>query len=691
MNRLFAPVSSLTGIGKKTAETLEGFTGGVVCDLLWHLPVGLIDRRYRPPLVEAEDGRIATFEVEIVQHKPPPRGRRGLPYRVLCRNDTGFLTLVFFHAKADWLTRSLPVGEMRIVSGRLERYRETLQIVHPDHMLAADEFEKLPPIEPTYPLTANLSGRVLVKALAGLMPEIPALPEWHDPAQLAAQKWPDWQSAVRRVHQPVEADDLTPLAPARARLAYDELLAHQLVLALMRRQQRRRPGRAFEGTGKLQGALHDRLPFTLTGAQSEAIAEIARDLAAETRMARLLQGDVGSGKTLVALTAILQVIESGAQAALMAPTELLAAQHAATLAPHLDALGIAYRSITGRNKGQKRAEALGALADGSAQLAIGTHGLFQEDVAFADLGLVVVDEQHRFGVRQRMRLAAKGHGVDMLVMTATPIPRTLTLTIYGDMDVSRMHEKPPGRQSVETRAIAMTRTEEIVEGLERVLGRGERIYWVCPLVAESEALDLAAVEDRFKTLRARYGDAVGLVHGQMKPAEKDKTMDAFRRGDISLLVGTTVIEVGVDVPEATVMVVEHAERFGLAQLHQLRGRVGRGAAQSSCILLYRAPLGENARARLRIMRETEDGFAIAEEDLRLRGAGEVLGTRQSGLPAFRLADLHHHASMLPTIADEVRKILEHDDPELTGERGQALRCLLYLFRLEEVIGYLQSG
>ena len=685
---LFADATTLPGIGPKLGKILGEFTGNKIIDLLFHLPSNLIDRQYRPSLAEVEDGRIATFEVEVMKHEAPRR--RNLPYRILCGNETGYLSLVFFHARGDWLGKAMPEGAKRMVSGRVERFREQLQIVHPDHMLPQAEFDKLPIVEPVYPLTAGLSAKVLMKAIQAALPQVPELPEWQEEEWLKKQGWSDWRSATQAAHRPENMAALEPTHLVRARLAYDELLAHQLVLALVRRDRKKQQGRAYQSGDELHVRLRSLLPFPLTGSQESAISDIAEDMAAPMRMLRLLQGDVGSGKTVVAVMAMLQAVANGAQAALMAPTEILARQHAETLGPWLDELGIRWQVMTARNKGKLRKESLDAVASGDAQIAIGTHALFQDDVAFADLGLAVVDEQHRFGVQQRMALSSKGNGVDVLVMTATPIPRTLTLTAYGDMDVSRMPDKPPGRKPVDTRVISMDRYAEVAQGLGNALQDGARVYWVCPLVSESELIDLAAAEDRANALRAIYGDKVGLVHGQMKAADKDAVMARFASGEISILVATTVIEVGVNVPEATVMVIEHAERFGLAQLHQLRGRVGRGLDKSSCVLLYRGPLGETAKARLGIMRETEDGFKIAEEDLRLRGAGEVLGTRQSGLPAFRLADLEAHADLLPAVHDDVKLLLERD-PLLKSPRGEALRVLLYLFRRDEAIRFLQSG
>jgi ATP-dependent DNA helicase RecG len=692
LDPLFADATTLPGIGPKLGKLLGEFTGDKIIDLLHHLPSNLIDRQYRPALNLVEDGRIATFEVTVVKHDAPPnRGRaRNLPYRILCQNDTGYLTLVFFRARGDWLSKVMPEGAVRLVSGRVERFRENLQIVHPDHMLPKAEFEALPIIEPVYPLTAGLSAKVLMKAVQAALPALPDLPEWQEENWLAKQGWDSWKSSVTQAHRPDANDALDPHHPVRARLAYDELLAHQLVLALVRCQRRQIKGRAYPEAKSLPQSLLALLPFPLTGSQEAAIADIRADMATPNRMLRLLQGDVGSGKTVVAVMAMLQAVESGAQAALMAPTEILARQHAETLGLWLDELGVSWQLMTARNKGKLRSESLAALENGDVQIAIGTHALFQDDVVFHDLGLAVVDEQHRFGVQQRMALSSKGDGVDVLVMTATPIPRTLTLTAYGDMDVSRMPDKPPGRKPVDTRVISMDRYADVANSIGNALQEGARVYWVCPLVSESELIDLAAAEDRANALREIYGDAVGLVHGQMPPANKDEVMARFAAGEIKILVATTVIEVGVNVPEATVMVIEHAERFGLAQLHQLRGRVGRGLDKSSCILLYRGPLGETSKARLTIMRETEDGFRIAEEDLRLRGAGEVLGTRQSGLPSFRLADLEAHADLLPAVHDDVKLQLERD-PQLDSPRGQALRALLYLFRRDEAIRFLQSG
>jgi ATP-dependent DNA helicase RecG len=688
----FAPVSSLPGIGPRNAKLVEKLAGPKIADLYWHLPTGLIDRRFAPKIAEAPAGTIATITVHIDSHIKPANPR--LPYKVLCSDETGTLVLVFFHGQEDWFRRMLPVGSIRIVSGRLELFGQAIQMSHPDRIAAPEEAARLQTVEPIYPLTTGLQAKTLTKAIAAALDRAPKLLEWGDPAYCRRQGWPDWRSALIAAHHPMVEADLSPQAVPRVRLAYDELLANQLALALIRAHTRRIAGRRLVGDGRLRRKVLAALPYTLTNAQTQAVEEIITDLASGQRMLRLLHGDVGSGKTVVALLAMLVAVEEGTQCALMAPTEVLARQHYERLAPLANAAGARLGLLTGRDKGKTRAGMLTAIADGTVDILVGTHALFQEEVIFRDLALVVIDEQHRFGVHQRLTLAAKGSGekgdAAVLVTTATPIPRTLTLTAYGDMAVSRLFEKPPGRQPIDTRAIPLERLAEVIEAVRRKVLSGDRIYWVCPLIADSEDVDLAAAEHRFRELSDLFGERVGLVHGRMKAPDKDAAMAHFAEGRTSILVATTVIEVGIDVPAATVIVIEHAERFGLAQLHQLRGRVGRGSDQSTCLLLYAGPLGDSAKARLQILRETEDGFRIAEEDLRLRGAGELLGTRQSGVAEFRLADLTVHADLLVAARDDARLILNHD-PDLASDRGRALRALLYLFERDAAVRYLRSG
>lgn len=685
---LFAPVSSLKGIGPRLAALVERVAGARVLDLLWHLPINLVDRRHAPTVADTAPGEIATLTVTVGPHHLPHNKRQ--PYKVVCSDDTGFVTLVFFHAKPDYLARVLPEGQTRIVSGKVDVYSGERQMTHPDHIVPAAERESVLRVEPVYPLTEGLSARVMARAVADAVEQAPDLPEWADPGLIDARGWISWQASLKRAHHPESRADLSAEAPARARLAYDELLAGQLAILLMRRQQRHLKGRELAGDGSLREKALAALPFELTHSQNEAMLEIVGDMAHPSRMLRLLQGDVGSGKTVVALLAMLIAVEAGTQAALMAPTEILARQHFATIEPLAKAAGVRVAILTGRDKGKAREQILTALKDGHIDIVVGTHALFSTDVEIKDLGLAVIDEQHRFGVHQRMALSAKGHQIDTLVMTATPIPRTLLLAAYGDMDTSRLTEKPAGRQPVDTRALPLDKVDEVIGGLKRAIAGGARAYWVCPLVEDSETSELAAATARHAHLERLFPGRVGLVHGRLSGAEKEKTMQAFAAGELDILVATTVIEVGVDVPEATVMVIEHAERFGLSQLHQLRGRVGRGTGKSSCLLLYQTPLGETAKARIDIMRQTEDGFRIAEEDLRLRGGGDPLGARQSGQPVFKLADLAFHGDLLEAARHDAQMVLEKD-PNLESARGQALRTLLYLFERDQGVRLLRSG
>jgi len=686
---LYAKLTTLAGVGPKLAKLIEKVANGEhVVDLLWVLPTGIIDRRSRPQIAHATPGKIATLKVQVEDHLKPRTSR--LPYKVRVSDDSGAMMLVFFNGREDYLKKQLPAGETRIISGIVEDYQGVQQMTHPDYILTEQELEDMPLIEPVYPLTAGLTSRVMLKAARGATTLAPELEEWLDPAFAERHGWASWRTAIHTAHAPEDGDDLLASSPVRRRLAYDELLANQLALAMMRMHMRKQAGRVLKGTGKIKARIKTALPYTLTGSQETALAEIERDLEGSERMLRLLQGDVGSGKTVVAFLAMAHAVEAGAQAALMAPTEILARQHFATIEPLAKAAGLKVARLTGRDKGTGRDDILAGLANGDIQMVVGTHALFQEGVDFRNLGFTVIDEQHRFGVHQRLALGSKGRGVDVLVMTATPIPRTLTLTAYGDMDVSRLTEKPAGRKPVKTAALPLSRLEEVVDAVRREISANGQVYWVCPLVEESEMVDAAAAEERYTHLSSVLGNAVGLVHGRMKGPDKDAVMADFKRGRIKVLVATTVIEVGVDVAQANVMVVEHAERFGLAQLHQLRGRVGRGSEEGSCLLLYQAPLGETAKARIKILRETDDGFVIAEEDLRLRGAGELLGTRQSGMPIFRIADIESHGDLLEAARDDAALIL-NKDPELSSKRGAALRTLLYLFGRDEAVRYLKSG
>jgi ATP-dependent DNA helicase RecG len=697
LDPLFVPITSLAGVGPKVGALIEkvvaadlGDRAARAGDLLFVLPHTVIDRRSRPGIAGSAEGQIVTLDLRIDRHQPPPRGNKSIPYRVYAHDDTGEIALTFFHAHAAFLEKAMPEGEAVVVSGRMEWFNGRPTMVHPDHIALASEAGNLPLVEPVYPLTAGLSGKVLRRAIGQALDRLPLLPEWQDGEFLRRRTFPAFGDALARIHNPADPIDVSIDGAAWRRLAYDELLAGQVSLALVRAKVRRLSGRPLVGDGTIVEKLRAALPYSLTASQELALAEINADLGDPERMLRLLQGDVGSGKTVVALLAMARAVEAGGQTALMAPTEILARQHFTTIAPLAARVGLRIAILTGREKGRERVDTLADLASGAIDIVVGTHALFQETVTFHDLVFAVIDEQHRFGVHQRLAITAKGDAPDMLVMTATPIPRTLVLTAFGDMDVSKLTEKPAGRQPIRTVTLPLERLDELVGRMRDAVADGQKIYWICPLVEESEEIKLMSAEDRFASLQPLFGDEIGLVHGRMKGAEKDEAMRAFKAGETRILIATTVIEVGVDVPDATIMVIEHAERFGLAQLHQLRGRVGRGDKPSSCVLLYKDPLGETAKRRLSVMRETEDGFLIAEEDLKLRGEGELLGTRQSGTPGFQVARIEAHADLLEAARDDARLILSRD-PDLQSERGTAIRLLLYVFGRDEAVRLLRAG
>ncbi|MDG1377266.1 MAG: ATP-dependent DNA helicase RecG [Yoonia sp.] len=686
---LFAALTTLDGIGPKTAQILAESGISRPRDLLMTLPFSGVDRGQKASIRNIVPPATVTVEVIVGEHYAPTA--RGRPYRVHVTDMQTTFQLVFFHARGDYLSKQLPTGQKRVVSGKIEVFDSLAQMVHPDHIVRVEDAGDIPAFEPVYPLHAGITQKLMWKGTRAALGLAPDLVEWIDPTLKAQHEWPSWQQALRDAHTPEAMADLSPHAKARERLAYDELFAHQLTLALARAVARRGKGRVSMATGKLQAQVLAQLPYAPTKAQERAIAEITADLAAPIRMNRLLQGDVGSGKTLVAFMALLAVVEAGGQGVMMAPTEILARQHLDGLQDLAASAGVTLELLTGRDKGAERAAKLARLASGELQILVGTHAVFQKGVEFQDLLLSIIDEQHRFGVNQRMELGAKGVAVDVLVMTATPIPRSLALAQYGDMDVSILDEKPAGRTPVQTALVSTGRMDEVVDKLRRAVADGRQAYWVCPLVEESEFLDMTAAEERFTRLRAALGEGVvGLVHGQMPPAEKDAAMARFVSGETKVLVATTVIEVGVNVPNASIMMIERAETFGLAQLHQLRGRVGRGSAASTCLLLFQEPLSETGRRRLEILRETEDGFRISEEDLAMRGAGDVIGTAQSGLPRFRIADLERQAALMQIAQNDARKLLS-DDPKLETARGKAARTALWLMEQDKAIRLISVG
>lgn len=687
---LFAETSTIPGVGERVKDILGNLAGYRIIDLIWHVPYSIIDRRNMPSIPEMRPGTITTTLVRVEKYLPPPtHSKKKPPFKVICYHPTGFLTLVFFHGKEQYIQKLLPLGEMRVISGTVDRYDGGVQMVHPDHIAPESALSLVQKVEAVYSLTQGITHRYLHKIMEAALHRTPSLPEWIEAALLQQYHWKDWQTAIKSLHTPQAATDLAATAHTRMRLAYDELLANQLALKLMRKAATKAKGYSIKGSGTLCRQLYNTLPFSLTSNQKLVLKEIFTDQEKPYRMMRLLQGDVGSGKTIVAVFAMLNAIDAGFQAALMAPTEILARQHAASIQKLLVPLGINVAFLSGTVKRKERTVLLQALAQGTIPIIIGTHALFQDDIMFHKLGLAVIDEQHRFGVKQRMLLTKKGGNTDMLMMSATPIPRTLSLSLYGDIECSLLTEKPSGRQPITTRMVPIQKLSSIIDGLKRILSKKEKVYWICPLIDESESSDLAAAKERHTTLTHIFGTRVGLVHGQMKAKEREEAMAAFKDGQVDILVATTVIEVGVDVPHATTIVIEHAERFGLSQLHQLRGRVGRNDKACFCILLYHA-LPHLAKERLKTMCESNDGFFIAEQDLRLRGSGEILGTRQSGLPEYKIANLYDHFDLLKIASKDADYIL-HQDPKLSSERGQALKTLLYLFDYDEQVKFLQAG
>lgn len=688
---LTQPLTSLQGIGTKRRALFERLLGPRVIDALMHLPCDVVNRRFVTSVTQAKEGEIITVIGEVITHRPP--SYRGKPYSVSCFDGRHFFDLVFFHAKPAYLQTALPLKTKRLITGKLERFQDRWKISHPDHITAPEDQANFSGPEPVYPLTTGITNRCASRVIKSALPHIPELPEWLEDNK--ALPWLRWHEAIQQAHAPQKVEDLDARHSARLRLAYDELLAHQLSIILnRRRQQTKTAGVSLKGNEHLTTQIRQKLPFTLTPGQESAIADVCRDMGSSHQMLRLIQGDVGSGKTIVALMAMAQAVEAGYQAAILAPTDILARQHAAKLIPLCNACGIRMALLTGREQGKKRAQILEDLAAQRIDILGGTHALLEDDVQFAKLGLAVVDEQHRFGVEQRLKLMGKGKNPDILAMTATPIPRTLMLANYGDMEVSLIRDKPTGRHPIDTKVLPLSRLDEVVAGVGRALRTDTKIYWVCPLIEESEALDLAAAVERWEALSQIFPGKVGLVHGKLKAAEKDAAMDQFIHGGIDILISTTVIEVGVDVPAASIMIIEHAERFGLAQLHQLRGRIGRGNQKATCLLLYAHASTEIGRKRLQVMRQTNDGFLIAEEDLKLRGGGELLGTKQSGLPRFRLADFATHpdlyGELLARAHQEARRICQ-EDPDLITPRGQALRLLLSLHGRDEAAKYTRSG
>ena len=681
---LFAGIDGVKGVGEKMQQSFARMGVTRVKDLLLHLPNGAIERVFPLGPLHSYVGKYVVIEGIIGGHQRG--GTKNAPYRIRILLDNENVELAFFRGNPKYLTQQFPMGEVRFVSGKLEKYGDGFQIVHPEFV--SENLDFIPKVEPQYGLSEGISQKVIAKIIKEIYTHTGELPEWLRKDIIQKYQFPSWKDALNSLHYPSDIIALSPQAPARLRMAYDELLAHQLALGLVRKKRKTPRGKAVEIDVEMFERAKSVLPYELTSAQSRAVREIVDDLRAPKRMFRLLQGDVGAGKTAVAFLTMVLMASAGYQCALLAPTEILAKQHAEGLNTLFEKLGLRAVLMTGADKGKIREQKYAEIASGEAHIVIGTHAIFQDAIEFANLGLAIIDEQHRFGVKERKRLTDKGGAVDLLSMTATPIPRSLALTVFGDMDISILDEKPPGRTPIETSLIASAKVDVLVERLKSAVNEGRQVYWVCPLVNESEFLDFTAVEDRFVSLKSQFPDGtIEMVHGQMDGQKKSDAMESFRDGHSKILVATTVIEVGVDVPNASIMVIEGAERFGLAQLHQLRGRVGRGAAKSNCILLYGDRIGETMRKRLELMRETEDGFKLAEADMAMRGTGDAIGTAQSGMPKFKNADLEQHADLLLVARDDAKMIIE-EDPELVSVRGVALRVLLHLCEEDEKISYI---
>ena len=678
--KLFSNLETIKGIGPKNAKLIERLCGKYLLDLILHRPIAYIDRRNSPKIKDLSNNSIVTLILKVDSHTPSFNKR--MPYKITCSDETGQLNIVYFNLRGPYLKKMFPLGSKKVVSGKVEEFNGIFQMTHPQHIADESNLDSVKKIECVYPLTAGISSKIIQKSINSSLAIIDDLPEWIPNDYLQKNNWTSWKKSIYEMHNPNELkEDKEDIYLNR--LVFDELLSQQLTVRLIKNKISKLKGNTIKPNGSLLESLKNHLSFELTDDQNQAIKEISKDQSSPNKMLRLIQGDVGSGKTVVALHGMIQCAENSKKSILMAPTEILAEQHYNTIKLFADKLKLSCALITASNKKNHNYES---------DILIGTHALFQDKVSIDNIGLIVIDEQHRFGVHQRILLNEKaGNECDILLMTATPIPRTLELASYGDMDITKIMQKPKNRKPIITKSINLNKIESLKEALIKKLKQREKIYWVCPLVDESDKIDLQSVNQRVLDIQKYYKDFnVEMVHGQMKQEEKNKIMDNFKNFKTQILVATSVIEVGIDDPDATVIIIENSERFGLSQLHQLRGRVGRGTKQSTCILLFDGTLTDNAKKRINVMKETNDGFKIAEEDLSIRGAGEILGTRQSGLPNFRLTNLNVHKSLMLQAREMAIKIVEKD-PELSSDQGKSLRLLLHLFNNQVAIDYLKSG
>ena len=685
---IYSSISELPGVGPKIENLFNRM--GIFRNLhfLWHIPYNVIKRQKHLNIHEAEINSLVTLKIKVLRHKPSRFKRQ--PYKINCICGETPIDIVYFYARHPVMRATLPVGKEKYVSGKLEYFRNNFQITHPSHIIDAEQIKSLKDIEPVYSLTSGLSQRIVLKYLDKILNSLPKFDEWIEKKILKKYSFENWNKSINSIHNPKNSEDLINNNIFRRRLAYDELLAHQLAISIIRNSNQKKLGIFFNKKSNLTENFIKKLPFELTKSQNKAWDEIKEDLMSRDQMVRLLQGDVGSGKTIIALLSMLLAVESGYQASIMVPTSILANQHFQNISELLKHSSIKIILLTGKDKGKNRLEKIKIIENGEANIIIGTHALIQDDINFKSIGIVVVDEQHRFGVFQRMAFTYKGVRPSVLVMSATPIPRTLSLAAYGDMDETRITEKPIGRLPIITTSLKFINEFKLIKRLKEKIKTGEKTYWICPLVEESEELDLKAATTRYNNLNKIFKKQVLLVHGRLHEKEKEEIMEKFKNENYKILVATTVIEVGIDIKDATTIIIEHAERFGLAQLHQLRGRVGRNNLQSYCILLHKDSIGDNAKRRINKMKATNDGFEIAEEDLNIRGPGEILGKKQSGIPSFKLADLTYDADLLKDAREAATEII-NTNPKLNNNHGNNLKELLYLFERDVAIKTLQAG
>jgi len=689
LDLLLSPINKLKGVGPKLQNIINKLGIHLNVHFLWHFPYKIIEKKYYENIHDAPINQLVTLKIEIIKHYPSKFRRQ--PYRVSCLANETPLDIVYFNARHPVVRSILPVKSIRMISGKLEFFKNKFQITHPSSIENISDIQLLREKEPVYSLTAGLNMKSFIKISNQVLHLLPNLKEWIDERLLKKYNFVSWKEAVKQLHNPNIEDTYSEKNFFRRRLAFDELFAHQLAIFIIRTIDNKKTSIPFTNNNKLKNNLINNLEFKLTNSQLIVINEIQKDLESNHQMIRLLQGDVGSGKTIVALISMLTVIESGFQTTLMAPTSILAYQHYENISKLIQDLPIKIDILTGKDKGKTRIEKLNKINNGDTQIVIGTHALIQDGVNFKKLGLSVIDEQHRFGVYQRMAFNYKGFRPSILVMSATPIPRTLTLAAYGDMDESRLIDKPIGRKPIVTTSLILKKEKNLIERIKKKINNSnDKFFWVCPLIEESQELDLKAATDRYNVLNKIFKKKVMLIHGQLSEKEKESTMEKFKNEDFRILVATTVIEVGIDIKSATTIIIEHAERFGLAQLHQLRGRVGRNNEESFCVLLHKENLNDTAKKRIHIMTETNDGFLISEEDLKIRGPGEILGKRQSGLPSFNVADLSYDGDLLEEARLYANNIITND-PKLEKDGNKNLKDLLYIQERDTAIRTLSAG